>query len=135
MIVGGPGDEAAAAPLRHAFAPERRIDLVGRADLLTAYAALQGADLFVGADSGLTHLAAAAGAPTLALFGPSDERLYAPWGPGARAMRGPRPFEDFLRLDPRLDGSLPHMEDLSLARVVAEAEALLKAHRAEPAHA
>ena len=36
--------------------------------------------LFVGNDSGVTHLAAAAGCPTVALFGESDQRIWAPRG-------------------------------------------------------
>ena len=36
--------------------------------------------LFVGNDSGVTHLAAAAGCPTVALFGESDQRTWAPRG-------------------------------------------------------
>ncbi len=39
------------------------------------------ARLYVGNDTGLTHLAAAAGAPTAAIFGPSDPRRYAPYAP------------------------------------------------------
>jgi len=41
------------------------------------------AALFAGADTGPTHLAAAAGTPTLALFGPSDASRFAPIGPKA----------------------------------------------------
>lgn len=41
---------------------------------------LSGARLFVGNDSGITHLAAALGVPTLALFGPTDPRVWAPRG-------------------------------------------------------
>jgi heptosyltransferase-3 len=36
--------------------------------------------LFIGNDTGLMHLAAAAGTPTLGLFGPSPVARYAPWG-------------------------------------------------------
>lgn len=39
------------------------------------------ARLYIGNDTGLTHLAAAAGAPTVAIFGPSDPRRYAPFAP------------------------------------------------------
>jgi len=42
------------------------------------------ARLYVGNDSGITHLAAAAGAPVLALFGPTDPRVWAPRGPNVR---------------------------------------------------
>ena len=41
---------------------------------------LAGARLFVGNDSGITHLAAAVGTPTLALFGPTDPAIWAPRG-------------------------------------------------------
>jgi heptosyltransferase-3 len=41
-----------------------------------------GARVFVGPDTSVTHLAAASGAPTVALFGPTDPRLWAPWPAG-----------------------------------------------------
>lgn len=37
------------------------------------------AEIFVGPDTSVTHLAAASGAPTVALFGPTDPRLWGPW--------------------------------------------------------
>ena len=43
-------------------------------------AALSRAGLFLGNDSGVAHLAAASGAPTLALFGPTDPALWSPVG-------------------------------------------------------
>jgi heptosyltransferase-3 len=39
------------------------------------------ADMFVGNDSGITHLAAGAGVRTFAVFGPSDPQVYRPLGP------------------------------------------------------
>lgn len=44
------------------------------------------AALFVGADTGPTHLAAAAGAPTVALFGPTDPGRFGPVGPRVRVL-------------------------------------------------
>lgn len=41
---------------------------------------------FIGADTGPTHLAAQLGLPTLALFGPTDPRLWAPIGPRVRVL-------------------------------------------------
>ncbi len=69
-----------AEPLLAAIPPGRAIDLVGRVDLLTAAAVLQRCALFVGNDTGLMHIAAAIGTPTLGLFGPSPVEQYAPWG-------------------------------------------------------
>ena len=72
---------------------------------------------FIGNDSGVMHLAAAAGAPTLGLFGPSDERLYAPWGARAQALRGAKPFETYRAADPGLNQAVNHMRDLHVDRV------------------
>lgn len=45
------------------------------------------AALFVGADTGPTHLAAAAGTPTVALYGPTDPARFGPVGPRVRILR------------------------------------------------
>ena len=126
MVLGGPGDEPLARALRD-VAPRRFIDLAGKADVLTAFACLKRARLFIGNDSGAMHLAAAAGCPTLGLFGPSDERLYAPWGEHARIVRGPREYEQIRTVDPGFTQALCHMMDLSVDRVTAAASDLLKA--------
>ncbi|MGA0608141.1 glycosyltransferase family 9 protein [Phenylobacterium sp. VNQ135] len=125
MIVGGSRDAGLVKPLRD-VAQSRIIDLTGK-DLLTAYAALKHARLFIGNDSGAMHLAAAAGAPTIGLFGPSDERLYGPWGTNTRAVRGPREFEQIRSVDPGLDQAICHMMDLPVEKVVRAAKELLAA--------
>lgn len=131
LILGGPDDWRAAEPLRRSLPRERWIDLTGQVDLLTAYAALKQARLFIGNDSGLMHLAAAAGAPTLGLFGPSDERLYGPWGEQTQVVRGPRSFAQIQAVDPGLCQPVCHMLDLPVETVVEAAKALFKA-AAEP---
>jgi ADP-heptose:LPS heptosyltransferase len=130
LILGGPEDTRMVEELRMASARGRTIDLTGKVDLLTAYACLRRARLFIGNDSGLMHIAAAAGAPTIGLFGPSDERRYAPWGDNAVAVRGPRSFDQFLAIDPDLTQAIRHMSDLPVATVVKAAKALLT--RTEP---
>lgn len=130
LILGGPEDTRMVEELRMASARGRTIDLTGKVDLLTAYACLRRARLFIGNDSGLMHIAAAAGAPTIGLFGPSDERRYGPWGDKAVAVRGPRTFEQFLAIDPELSQAIRHMSDLPVATVVKAAKALLT--RTEP---
>jgi len=52
-------------------------------------AALSRAGLFLGNDSGVAHLAAASGAPTLTLFGPTDPALWAPVGRSVATLRAP----------------------------------------------
>jgi heptosyltransferase-3 len=45
-------------------------------------ALIAGAKVYVGPDTSVTHLAAASGCPTVALFGPTDPRLWGPWPAG-----------------------------------------------------
>jgi len=75
----GPAERALAAPVLAAL--PGAIDLVGTLTLPEAAACLARCALFVGNDSGLMHLAAAAGTPTLGLFGPTQAAEYAPAGP------------------------------------------------------
>lgn len=125
LLLGGSDDRRAAEAVRRELPRRRVIDATGEVDLLVAYAMLKRARLFIGNDSGLMHMAAAAGAPTLGLFGPSNEQVYGPWGAHARALRGPRSFESFKAVDPQLNQSLPHMSDLSVERVLKAAHELL----------
>jgi hypothetical protein len=53
---------------------------------------LAGARLYIGNDSGITHLAAAIGVRTIAIFGPTSPKLWAPRGPNVYVLRG-RPLE------------------------------------------
>ncbi|ADG08883.1 glycosyltransferase family 9 protein [Caulobacter segnis] len=125
LILGGPEDTRMVEELRMASARGRTIDLTGKVDLLTAYACLKRASLFIGNDSGLMHIAAAAGCPTVGLFGPSDERRYGPWGDKTVAVRGPRTFQQFLAVDPDLSQAIRHMSDLPVTTVVRAAKELL----------
>lgn len=54
------------------------------ADLAELGRWISGARLFIGNDSGITHLAAAVGTPTLAVFGPTDPAIWCPAGPHVR---------------------------------------------------
>ena len=96
---------------------DRRIDLVGRIGLLEAGACLERAQFYVGNDSGLMHLAAAAGVPTLGLFGPSLEELYAPWGPLCAIARADKSFNEIFppNFDHRATGTL--MDSLTVDTV------------------
>ncbi len=60
-------------------------DLVGKTTLPQLADVIQQADLFIGADSGVMHLAAATGTPVVSIFGPSNFRAWHPWSVGGRA--------------------------------------------------
>jgi ADP-heptose:LPS heptosyltransferase len=130
VILGGPEDVRYVDELRRSLPRDQCLDLTGQLELLTVHALLRRADLFIGNDSGLMHLAAAAGCPTIGLFGPSDDRLYAPWGPRTRVVRGPRSFEQFKAVDPGLNQTIGHMLDLPTEAVILAANELLSGQSA-----
>jgi ADP-heptose:LPS heptosyltransferase len=126
LIVGQPEDRKAAETLRRTIPRERWIDLTTERDILVVQACLERVRLFVGGAGPFTQLAALAGAPTLALFGPDDETLVGPWGPRARVIRGPRSAEAIRALDPHLDQPVCHMLDLPVETVLDAARQRLK---------
>lgn len=86
-LFGGPGDEGKTAAVAAGINKTDVIDLAGQLTIAETGACLTHARLFVGNDSGLMHMAAAAPVPTLGLFGPTDEGVYGPWGEHARSVR------------------------------------------------
>ncbi|HFC97586.1 MAG TPA: hypothetical protein ENJ40_03885 [Thermosulfurimonas dismutans] len=74
-------------PAEEDLAPEfRAFPVTQSRSLEEALEVLSGAMALVGNDSGLTHLAAALGLPVLALFGPTDPVLWAPFGERVRVL-------------------------------------------------
>jgi len=65
------------------------LDLMGRTSLIEATAVMRQATLFVGNDSGLGHLASAAGIPSVTVFGPGRPERYRPWGSRASLLLAP----------------------------------------------
>lgn len=81
VIVCAGHERERALPLLEALASHAPLDLTtGASPLLTLYACMERAHGFIGNDSGLMHMAAAAGIPTLGVFGPTDHLSYQPWG-------------------------------------------------------
>ena len=88
-LVGGEADGEALDGLRRGLPPDR---VKTACDLpLPELGALLAArcGLFLGHDSGVSHLAAAVGCPCLLLFGPTDPGVWAPPHPGVRVLRAP----------------------------------------------
>jgi heptosyltransferase-3 len=95
LLVEGPADVDAAAPLAGLPSVVHAKELPPR--LLGAVLAHAG--LYVGNDSGVSHLAAAWGAPVLALFGPTDPAQWAPVGPHVKVLRAVDGNMDSLELE------------------------------------
>ena len=90
LLIGGPEDLAMAEAVQ-ALAVSRVASTVGRdrAHMLPRLLARLGC--LVSSDTGVAHLAAALGVPTITLFGPTDPHLTAPRGPRVRSIDGPAP--------------------------------------------
>ena len=89
--LAGPGEEAM-LPYLEALAQAQGHLLLAHRPLARVARVLSRCRLYIGNDSGLTHLAAAVGKPeVLALFGPTDPRVWAPLGPHVRTLAGPCP--------------------------------------------
>ncbi len=72
--------------------PDDRVTLPP-VDLVELAGLLGGTRLFMGNDSGISHLAGAAGCRTVAIFGPTDPVVWRPAGPRVRVVRGaPWPY-------------------------------------------
>jgi heptosyltransferase-3 len=86
ILLGGPADVAPVADvIGHCAVP---VPVFANQDLVTVAALLAHVDLYVGHDSGLTHLAAALHRPTIALFGPTPPQRWAPQGSHVRILTG-----------------------------------------------
>ena len=77
-IFGAPHERAMVADLIDYLPKNQVVDLVGKTSLQQAFAWFKQSDLFLGNDSGLAHMAAAADIPMVTLFGPTSPERYAP---------------------------------------------------------
>jgi len=103
-VLGGPAEQTIAADIAATGGPSVS-NLTGN-DLRNAIVALAAADLAVTNDSGLMHISAAIGTPTIAIFGPTSPRLWAPLNPLSAILEPP--------------GSYSNIKDRSTAGVTVE---------------
>jgi hypothetical protein len=82
-------------PVRH----HRFLPLGKLADLLA------GCRAYLGHDTGVSHLAAACGIPSLLLFGPTNPEIWAPRNPGTRVLRAPGGHLDQLAVAPMIEAA------------------------------
>ena len=109
LVIEGPADGPAVTQVMESL-PPNRVQRLNNLSLPQLAALLARAALYVGNDSGVTHLAALVGAPTLALFGPTKPAIWSPRGPRARVI---------------WPGAVHPLTDLSVEEVDAAARALL----------
>lgn len=126
LVLGAPAERTAALPVLEALPADRVVDGTTLPDLLDVFAVLRRCSFYIGNDSGLMHLAAAAGIPTLGLFGPSPEWRYGPWGPKTAVVRTPERYEELVTDNPAFDHRSHRslMTSLSIDAVMSGAEEL-----------
>lgn len=124
-VFGARDEREIAAPLLDALPAGRVIDLIGVVDLPTAAACLARCDMYIGNDSGLMHMSAAMGVPTLGLFGPSLPERYGPWGSHAEWVRTDKDLNEIVSA-PGYDHrtAATQMDSLPVGRVVEAATKL-----------
>ncbi len=81
ILVGRPEDNSDSV---QDLLVQKPINLVGKTTLPQLADVIARADLFIGADSGVMHIAAATGTPVLSIFGPSNPDAWSPWAVGSR---------------------------------------------------
>jgi heptosyltransferase III len=86
LIVQGEADERVVTKLTELLEP-RRVTIARGLKLVELAAVLERCALFVGNDSGITHLAAAVGTPVVAAFGSVSPALWEPCGERVRIVR------------------------------------------------
>ncbi len=103
-------------PVRWCAGPEEPLEDAMRIENLYELAGwLRSARAYIGNDSGITHLAAAAGARVVAIFGPTDPAVWAPRGDRVRVVAG-------------------HLDEINVDHVIDAVHRLLKENERDARH-
>jgi len=82
LVVAATGAASDRDYLETVWRDSRVVRLDGKLDWPELTALITTARVYIGPDTAITHLAAATGAPSVALYGPTDPRLWGPWPRG-----------------------------------------------------
>lgn len=151
---GGAADETAYVASLAEHLPPDSVNLAGRLGFPQVACLIAGAAVYVGPDTATTHLAAATGTPTIALFGPSNPVRWGPWPAGYTdaespfAMVGSRTVNNVTLIQGKkvcvpclLEGCERHLEsrsdcldEMPASRVIDAVRGALIRRRNHPAH-
>ncbi len=95
VAIEGPADAEACRNFAEALPSERRPVVARNLSIPPLGALLQQCRIFLGNDSGVSHLAAALGTPTVAVFGPTDPVVWRPLGQRVQIVVPESPGEDW----------------------------------------
>jgi ADP-heptose:LPS heptosyltransferase len=92
VLIGGEADKADASLIAAALPPDQCINAAGKHDISDVPRALAAMDLFIGNDTGTTHMAALLGIPTINIFsGVVDINVWRAKGPNVVTLYAPVP--------------------------------------------
>lgn len=103
---GSARDQECVAPLRRLGGAPQLIDTSGRLDFNQLVRLFGIAGLYIGPDTSVSHLAAAAGLPVIAVFGPTNPQRWAPWPADA-----PQPVRFVRRASVQQVGNVTLLQD------------------------
>lgn len=89
LVITGEADESRTQQLKESWA-KRSVCFAQNLPLPQVAALLEQCTVFIGHDSGISHLAAAVGTPSLLLFGPTDPEIWAPANERVKIIRAPK---------------------------------------------
>jgi heptosyltransferase-2 len=110
LLILGEADEAAGVALQAGLAGAHPVHLARDLPLPQLAAVLAECNLFLGHDSGISHLAAAAGTPSLVLFGPTDPAIWAPANDHVNVFEAPAGDLARISVDEVLSAALAQLE-------------------------
>lgn len=117
VLVGADNERDTGAEISEMLPRDKVVDAFGL-DVLTTHEVFRRCRLMVGNDSAMMHLSAAAGIPTVGLFGPTKDYHYGPWGPNGLVVRTPQSVAELVEwpgYDTKTTGSM--MNGLEVATV------------------
>jgi heptosyltransferase-2 len=129
VVLGGSRDLEAANGVAGLF-PAGTLNLTGACGLRVTMAVLARCAAFIGNDSGIMHLASAAGIPLVAVFGPTSPVRFGPWGVNCRVVYSRFPCSPcrqrlFTECEPTPSGRPRCIEDIPSSTVIEELKSLL----------
>lgn len=125
-VFAAPGEEKEAYEVLKSVPPEHQIDVIAKGSPGEAAAALAKCAFYIGNDSGLMHCAAAAGIPTVGLFGASYVDIYGPYGAKTIYAHTPESFDELKNFEGYDPKTLKHslMTSLSVNEVIGKISTL-----------
>lgn len=127
-VFAAPGEEKAGNQILQSIEDDKRLDFIGKTRPSEAAALIAQTNFFIGNDSGLMHCAAASGVLTLGLFGPTDHRIYRPWGEKTAVAHTQKSFEELHALSIK-NHDICLMDSLSVEAVYESADQLYQSFK------